>query len=147
MIIRSKKSMKSRKIAYIVVGLIVGFYTVIIAMQMINGKGDYTDTVWDFASFLGFGLIAFLIFPSDHIQFTSDEFKFRDYRRRTVKLSEIDYIFYKDKFILLETKSANKYEISISNFSEEELNQLNSKFKELNIRELKEDESEAEEPS
>ena len=142
MIIRSQKSMKSRKIAYLVVGLIIGFYAVIIAMMMINGKGDYMNTAWDFVYFIGFVLIAYLILPSDHIQFTSDEFKFRDYRRRTIKISEIDYIYYKDKFILLETKSSSKYEISISNFSEEELQKLNSKFKELHIRELKEDELE-----
>lgn len=132
--------MKSRKIAYLVVGLIVVFYTVTLIIQLTGGKGDAMDTVWDFGSFLLFVLIAYLIFPPDHIQFTADELKFRDYRRRTVKLSDIDYIYYKDKFILLETKSASKYEISISNFSEEELLQLKAKFKELNIRELKEEE-------
>lgn len=140
MIIRSQKSMKSRKIAYSVVGLIVLFYAISIIMLVTSGKPNYMDQVWDFIYFLGFVLIAYLIFPSDHIQFTTDEMKFRDYRRRTIKISEIDYIYRKDKFILIETKSENKYELSISNFSEEELHQLNSKFKELNIRELKEEE-------
>jgi len=142
MIIRSKISIKSRKIAYSVVGLIVLFYVVTITMQLTSGKTNNMDQVWDFVYFLGFVLIAYLIFPSDHIQFTSDEMKFRDYRRRTVKISEIDYIYYKDKFILLETKSASKYEISISNFSDEELQQLYAKFKELNIRELVDEELE-----
>jgi Zn-dependent protease with chaperone function len=139
MIIHSKKSSKTRKIAYIVAGLIVGFYVVTIAMQMINGKGDYIDTATDFAFFLGFAIFVFLIFPSEHFEFNSDEISFRpmaDYRRRTVKLADIDYIHYESNRILLETKAGKRFEIGLSSFSYDEIQEIKSQVKSLNIHEL-----------
>ncbi|PKL78625.1 MAG: hypothetical protein CVV25_10975 [Ignavibacteriae bacterium HGW-Ignavibacteriae-4] len=139
MIVNSKKSSKTRKIAYIVAGLIVGFYVVTIAMQMINGKGDYMDTMSDFAFFLGFSLFIFLIFPPEHFEFKSDEITFRpmaDYRRRTVKLADIDYLHYESNRILLETKAGKRFEIGLSSFSYDEIQEIKAQVKMLNINEL-----------
>lgn len=108
-------------------------------MQMINGKGDYTDTATDFAFFLGFALFVFLIFPSEHFEFSSDEITFRpmaDYRRRTVKLADIDYLHYESNRILLETKTGKRFEIGLSSFSFEEVQEIKSQVKMLNIHEL-----------
>lgn len=139
MIVHSKKSSKTRKIAYIVAGLIVGFYVVTIAMQMINGKGDYMDTMSDFAFFLGFAIFVFLIFPSEQFEFNSDEIIFRpmaDYRRRTVKLADIDYLHYESNRILLETKAGIRFEIGLSSFSYDEIQEIKAQVKMLNIHEL-----------
>lgn len=139
MIVRSQKSMKSRKIAYYIIGLIILFYIATIIIKLTNGNGNYIEQVWDFVYFLGFVGIAYIILPPDQFEFTSDEFKFHDYKRRKIKLTDIDYIYRKDKFILLETKAEKKFEISISNFSQEEMDKVYTKFKELNIRELKDE--------
>ncbi len=139
MIVHSKKSSKTRKIAYIVVGMIVGFYAITVIMQMMNGKGDYLDTATDFAFFLGFALFVFLIFPSEHFEFSSDEITFRpmaDYRRRTVKLADIDYIHYESNRILLETKASKRFEIGLSSLSFEEVQENKSTVKSLNIHEV-----------
>ena len=139
MIVHSKKSSKTRKIAYIVVGMIVCFYAITVIMQMMNGKGDYLDTATDFAFFLGFALFVFLIFPSEHFEFSSDEITFRpmaDYRRRTVKLADIDYIHYESNRILLETKAGKRFEIGLSSFSYDEIQEIKSQVKMLNIHEL-----------
>ena len=139
MIVNSKKSSKTRKIAYIVAGLIAGFYTVTLITQLTGGKGDAMETVWDFAFFLGFAIVAFLIFPSDHFEFENDELKFRpmaDYKRRTVKLADIDYIHYESNRILLETKAGKRYEIGLSSFSYDEIQEIKAQIKSLNIHEL-----------
>ena len=139
MIVHSKKSSKTRKIAYIVAGLITGFYTVTLIMQLTGGKGDAMETVWDFVFFLGFAIFAYFIFPADHFEFENDELKFRpmaDYRRRTVKLADIDYIHYESNRILLETKAGKRFEIGLSSFSYDEIQVIKSQVKSLNIHEL-----------
>ena len=136
--IQSQKTSKRMKIAYAVFGLIVAFYLITLIIQINGGKGDYTETLWDLGLFLSFVLLAYFIFPSDYFEFTRDEVRFRDYRRRSVKVADIDYIYYKEKFILLETKSEEKYEISISNFSDDELAKIKRQFSDLGVRELAE---------
>lgn len=139
MIVDSKKSSKTRKIAYIVAGLIAGFYTVTLITQLSGGKGDAMETIWDFALFLVFAIAAFVIFPSEHFEFENDELKFRpmaDYRRRTVKLTDIDYIHYESNKILLETKAGKRFEIGLSSFSYDEIQEIKSQVKSLNIHEL-----------
>lgn len=139
MIVQSKKSSKTRKIAYIIAGLIAGFYAVTLIMQMTGGNGDSVETIWDFALFLCFAIFAFLIFPSEHFEFDSNELKFRpmaDYRRRTVKLADIDYIHYESNRILLETKTGKRYEIGLSSFSYDEIQEIKAQIKSLNIHEL-----------
>ena len=143
MIVQSKKSSKTRKIAYIIAGLIAGFYTVTLITQLTGGKGDAMETVWDFALFLCFAIFAFVIFPSEHFEFDSNELKFRpmaDFRRRTVKLTEIDYIHYESNRILLETKAGKRYEIGLSSFSYDEIQEIKAQIKSLNIHELVDEE-------
>lgn len=139
MIIHSKKSSKTRKIAYIVAGLTILLYLITIATQLVTGKGDAIETFWNFTFFLGFASFIYLIFPSEHFEFNSDEISFRpmaDYRRRTVKLADIDYIHYESNRILLETKAGKRFEIGLSSFSYDEIQEIKSQVKSLNIHEL-----------
>lgn len=139
MIVQSKKSSKTRQIAYIVAGLIAGFYSITLIMQLTGGKGNATDTLEYFAFYLGFAIFAFLIFPSEHFEFKSDEIIFRpmaDFRRRTVKLADIDYIHYESNRMLLETKVGKRYEIALANFNAEETQEIKSQITSLNIHEL-----------
>lgn len=142
MIVQSKKSSITRKIAYIVAGLIAGFYSITLIMQLMGGKGNAMDTLEYFAFYLGFAIFAFLIFPSEHFEFKSDEIIFRpmaDFRRRTVKLADIDYIHYESNRILLETKVGKRYEIGLSSFSYDEIQEIKAQIKQLNIHELVEE--------
>lgn len=142
MIIQSKKSRKTRKIILYAGLAIIAFYLITIVTQLVTGKGDFTETFWNFAFFVGFVAFIFLIFPSEHFEFTTDELRFRpmaDYKRRTVKLSDIDYIYFESDRILLETKAEKKYEIGTTNFNPDELQAIKSQLKSLNIRELVEE--------
>lgn len=143
MIIQSKKAIKTRKIILYAGLAIIAFYLISIVTQAMNGDKDWIDTFWNFAFFVGFAAFIFLIFPSEHFEFTADELRFRpmaDYKRRTVKLAEIDYIYFESDRILLETKAEKKYEIATTNFNPDELQAIKAQLKSLNIRELVEEE-------
>jgi hypothetical protein len=137
--IGSKKAATYRKVALLIGIAIAIFYVLTLTTQMADGYAKWTDTMWNFIYFSCFALFVGIIFPSNHFEFQQDTLSFRpaaDFRRRKVKLSEIDYIYYKPEWLLLETKTEKKYEISLKNFDENEEQKLKQKFAELGIREL-----------
>lgn len=143
MIVQSRKAIKTRKIILFAGFAIIAFYLIAIITQQLNGDKDWIDTFWNFAFFVGFAAFIFLIFPSEHFEFTTDELQFRpmaDYKRRTVKLSDIDYIYFESDRILLETKAEKKYEIATTNFNADEIQAIKAQIKSLDIRELVEEE-------
>lgn len=135
----SKKSERVRKIAIGIIIILLAFYVITIIAQIITGYEKLLDTVWNFIFFFSFCAFVVIVFPPNHFEFTEEKLFFRpsaDYRRRTVLLKDIDYIYYQSNMILMETKAEKKYEINLLNFSKEEIEQIKTKFIELGVREL-----------
>lgn len=134
--IESKKSTKYRKTAIWAIITIALFYSITIIVEVVTGYDKWTETLMNFVYYICFAVFIVLVFPADHFEFTSDELKFRpsaDFRRRSVKISDIESIHYEPKRIFLMMKNEKKYEISISNFNEEETSEIKAKFSEMNI--------------